>query len=57
MGKNSVINAQTNNDGIYELDILLDKCIVHAEWIAQKKAKTKKFHLKKGDSLVLHFYL
>ncbi len=57
VGENFVHNLTTDLDGRFNVKVNPDKFVIHAVWVGQKKAKTKKIRLKKGDSLVVNFYL
>ncbi len=57
VGNKYVFGKDANIDGVFKFTTRPDKYHIHGEFILSKKAKTKKFNLKKGDSLVLHFYL
>ncbi len=58
VGKKSVFNTITDKNGRFKFfPASNDKYVIHAQWIAREKVKSKKYNLKQGDSLILNFYL
>ncbi len=57
ISKEHVFQVQTDNDGKFKTSTDQKKFRAYSVYVGSKISKTRRFRLKKGDSLVLNFYL